>query len=438
MRALTLVEGSVPSTEAARQPRRFDLGEGDRAAIVGTLGLSPPPPPADPIRECADVCASSDLDPLRAVGVPGVLGCSDSNTAPLCQIGTVTTPTIDWLTLVQDHDSAPLRGSNLLLFIDISTGEQVSQAVKSFQHEGSHSSHLMIRCDGRRVEVSGNPSRWNVPHSLEGRHSLDECIELYSDIAESFGLPRFFAVERAFIAPLQYQRSDGNMIKEGMRITRIDLCQLFATGSKDHAAVAIRALGQVTHQGKSPMVYGNGETVAWGGGSRHVYVKYYVKGVEMLKHGSPESVDAAQWALINGVLRHEVTLKGMWLVKNGLYKPESWSLDTMRNILGKYAMHGKVGVARSSWSRVYEQLLDLNVPEGRARRGQEAAYAYLGGHVFRKGDNIPVRTFYRLRADLRLVGLDIAAPLNVSALQTAVRVVDLVPVALPQHLRRAS
>ena len=110
----------------------------------------------------------------------------------------------------------------------------------------------------------------------------------------------------------------------------------------------------------------------------------------------------------------------------------------MRNILGKYAMHDKVGVARSSWSRVYEQLLDLNVPEGRARRGQEAAYAYLGGHVFRKGDNIPVRTFYRLRADLRLVGLDIAAPLNVSALQTSVRVVDLVPVSLPAYLRRAS
>jgi hypothetical protein len=127
----------------------------------------------------------------------------------------------------------------------------------------------------------------------------------------------------------------------------------------------------------------------------------------------------------------------MWLVKNGLEKPEGWTAEVMGRVSDKYAMHARVGVARTSWARIYEDLLALEIPAGRARRAQEAAYAYLGGHVFRKGHNIPVRSFYRLRSDLRLVGLDISAALNVSALRGSVRVVDLAPVVLPIAFRRA-
>jgi Phage replication protein CRI len=360
-----------------------------------------------------------------------------SNTAPLCQIGTHT-PTIDWLTLVQEHASAPMKGKSLLLFIDIETGELESQAVKSLQCEGSFSSKLMVRSDGRRVEVSGNPSRWGVSHSLDGFSTVQDCVDLYNSLLRSFDLPEFFAVERAFVAPRQLQRADGCLASEGMRITRLDLARLYQTGGPDEVAVAVRALGQVTHAGKSPMVYGRGETVAWGGGSRHVYVKYYAKGIEMkkhLKHGDDPGV--ADWASKVGLLRHEVTVKGMWLSKNGLERPDAWTREVMGRVADKYAMHARVGVARSSWASIMEDLLALDVPAGRARRAQEAAYAYLGGHVFRKGENIPVRTFYRLRADLRLVGLDISSALNVSALRGSVRVVDLTPAVLPVLYRRA-
>lgn len=367
---------------------------------------------------------------------PPLAKVQDSNTAPLCQIGTVT-PTIDWLTLVQDHPAAPLRGKNLLLFIDLETGELESQAVKSLQFEGSFSSKLMIRSDGRRVEVSGNPSRWNVAHSLDGYTDIDECLDLYNGILRGFRLPEFFSVERSFVAPLQLQRSDGCLAFEGVRVTRIDLARLYQTGGPDECAIAVRALGQVTHAGKAAMVYGKGETVSWGGGSRHVYVKYYAKGPEMKKHSdSHDDGLVAQWADTVGLLRHEVTLKGMYLSKNGLSSPVAWTREVMRRVIDKYAMHTRVGVARSSWATIYDDLLLLGVPAGRARRAQEAAYAYLGGHVFRKGENIPVRSFYRLRADLRVVGLDISAPLNVSALRGSVRVVDLAPASLPRAFRR--
>jgi hypothetical protein len=401
-------------------------------------------------------CAAADAvlaaaPPLAKQSESWLLGpgpeVQSSNTAPNSQIGNDYDVTVDWLTLVQDHPKAPLLGKNLLLFLDLTTGEVESQAVKSLQHEGSFSSKLLIRADGRRVEVSGNPSRWGVAHSLDGLKDVSGALALYNDVVASLKLPRFSQVERAFVAPVLPQRGD-TLIPEGARITRLDLAQLFETADsadvgagRVNAAVTIRALGQVVHQGKTPMVYGNGETVAWGSGSRHVYVKYYDKGAELLKRASPEVLPAANWACAVGLIRHEVTLKSMWLKKHGLDLPGKWTGDVMRNVMQQYAMHDRVGVARSGWAKVYEQLLGLGIPASRARRAQEAAYAYLGGHVFRRGKpplgNIPNGSFYRLRADLRLVGLDIAAPLNVSALHCAVRVVEMRRAYLPVGFRRA-
>lgn len=357
-----------------------------------------------------------------------------SNTAPLCQIGTLT-PTIDWLTLVQEHTEVPRVGKNLLLFVDLATGEIESQAVKSMALEGSFSSKLMIRSDGRRIEVSGNPSRWGVAHSLDGFTDLSKCIALYNSLCSSVGLPEFFEVDdRRHLQTEEFEVA--TLARVGCRITRLDLATLYQTGGPVEAAIVVRALGQITNAGKTPMVYGKGETVAWGAGSRHVYVKYYAKGPEMEKH-APECYEASQWAKAVGLLRHEVTLKSMWLAKNGLDAPSAWTSEVTRLVTEKYAMHAKVGVARSSFSQIYEELLALEVPAGRARRAQEAAYAYLAGHVFRKAENIPVRSFYRLRADLRMVGLDIGAPLNVAALRHSVRVVDLSPVTVPASFRRA-
>lgn len=358
-----------------------------------------------------------------------------SNTAPNSQIGNGHLPTVDWLTVHQDHVRAPRLGSNLLLFIDLETQEVKSQAVRAYQHEGSFSSKLMVRCDGRRVEVSGNPSRWGVPHSLDGFTSVDAAVTLYNSILAALGLPGFSSVERSFVAPRLLQRGD-TLIPEGCQITRIDLAQLFETSGPDEAATVIRSLGQVTHRGKVPMVYGNGETVAWGSGSRHVYIKYYAKGPEMKAHGEPEAQQAASWANAVGLIRHEVTLRSMWLRKSGLEVPAKWTGEVMRAVMKGYSMHERVQSSRTSWADVYEKLLALGVPRGRAQRAQEAAYAYLSGHVFRRGGNITNGSFYRLRADLRRVGVDISAPLNVSALPTAVRVVEMRPAWLPQGFRR--
>lgn len=401
------------------------------------------------------------------------LSCSASNTATESQIGTTglhDAPlgvSIDWLTVVQEHPASPIKGSCLLLFVDPDTGEVQSQAVRSYQHQGSHDSKLMVRCDGRRVEVSGNPSKWCRPHSLDGLTSVQGCVDLYNLILRTLGLPEFFEDQRDFVSDGQrsargaglpvYESEPGidygtlkgisagskSRVYEGgsvggMRITRLDLCQAFQTGSVDDAAGSIRALGQVVVNGKVPMVYGNGETVAWYSGSRFVYVKYYSKGVELSKHGGPDCAEVAAWATSVGLVRHEVTLKSMFLSKEGLSHPSAWTEALMTDVIKRYAMHERMSAASTSYDRIYERLMADGLSGSRARRAQEAAYAYLGGHVFRVGHNIPKTSFYRLRADLLRVGLDIAAPLNVSALRYSVKVVEWRPATLPKAFRRSA
>jgi len=363
-----------------------------------------------------------------------------SNTAPNSQRGkNGGVVSVDWLTMSQEHVGSPLLGKSLMLFIDPATGEVESQAMKSLTHEGSYASKLLVRSDGCRVEVSGNPSRWGMPHSLDGFRDVGECAELYNTVLRALELPEFYEVSRNDIGFRLLQRGDGRTARFGCRITRLDLAELFETGSSSNASTAVRALAQVTHQGKLAMLYGNGETAAWGGGSRHVYFKYYSKGPEMKRHGTPESQPAAEWASSVGLLRHEVTLKAMWLAKSGLDAPSLWNEIAMREAMNQYAMHRRVGISSNGWSHTYEQLLTLGVPETRARRAQDALYAYLAGHRIApkaKGGNLPNGTYYRLKADLKLVGVDIGAPLNVSALQVSVRVVELRQAYLPEGFRR--
>jgi Phage replication protein CRI len=397
----------------------------------------------------------------RGGGEPPSAGlrCRFSNTAPFSQVRDSkpltlrdSGVTIDWLTVIQDHDSVevcgprersgnpvtrafPVFGSDLLLFVDLESGELKAQAVKSYQCEGSYDSRLLVRSDGRRVEVSGNPSRWAQPHSLDGLVTISECLELYNAILSTLGLPGFSSGCSTYPSPRLLQRGD-SIVAEGCRITRLDLANLWETGGPGNDYALLRGLAQVTHRGKVPMVYGKGETVAWGGGSRHVYVKYYLKGPELLKHGGPEASEAARWAGAVGLVRHEVTLKSMWLRKMGLERPELWTPQGMVEVMRNYSMHERVGVCRGGWSYVYQDLVEKGVPTSRARRAQESAYAYMSGHVFRTGENISRSAFYRLRGDLRKVGIDISAPLNVSALHVSVKTVEMRPANLPLGFRR--
>lgn len=420
-----------------------------------------------------------------------------SNTATESQIETIETvaPQIDWLTVAQvHHKPVPLVGSTLMLFCDVGSGEIESQAVKGLQFEGSYDSRLMVRCDGRRVEVSGNPSRFGRRDNVFGRTSVDECLDLYNGVLAHLGLPEFDLDDRTRPAQLQgygqrkaprvnplaglelkgelvpdwmrdykqhgqstelpgWLRDEVNgaiasnssrggttaLAEHGCRIKRIDLCVSYEVGSVDDARRSIRALSSVSHAGKPGLVYPDGCTVSWGQGSRYAYTKYYIKGPEMRKH-LPQSDEycreLTEWAERVGLIRHEVSLKAMALSRMGLDQPGKWTVETAVKVMGLYSTHEKAGLSVSSFDRVADELVKQGVPLARAQRAQQAVYAYLSGHQFIIGQNIPRSSYYKLQADLRRVGINIGAPLNVSSLMHSVRVVEWRPAQPPAFYRR--
>lgn len=392
--------------------------------------------------------------------------CGSSNTATQSQVRDCTIY-IDWLTLAQVHDSAPIVGSTLLIFADVATGEFQAQTVRGLQVEGSYSSSLQVRCDGRRVEVSGNPSRFGRPDNVFGMTSMDDAIALYNTVLRSVGLPEFFDDDRTHLQQLQgwrngsrrptryvYEdaqdlqrsiaRSDRkggqtNVMEHGCRIKRIDLCRVYEVGNLDDAIRSIRALSSTTYNGKAAFVYPDGCTAAFGQGSRYAYFKYYVKGPEMRKHLDQNDEYAkalTEWACDSGIIRHEVSLKAMNLSRNGLDRPAAWTHQQAAEIMNSYQTHESAGLSTSSYDKIAEELEAKGVPTSRARRAQQAAYAYLAGHNFIVGHNISRASYFRLKADLKKAGLDIGAPLNVSALRHSVRVVEWKPAAPPAFYRR--
>lgn len=367
------------------------------------------------------------------------VSCGGSNTATECHRWHCT-PSIDWLTVAQVHSSAPVVGSTLLIFADPKTGEIESQAVRGLQFEGSYGSRLMVRSDGRRVEVSGNPSRFGRPDNVFGLTDIWKCIELYNSILRQLGLPEFFEDDRTHLAGHQLQNVTDTAVAEyGCRIKRIDLCNVYEVGNFEDARASIRALSSVSHAGKPGFVYPDGNTVTWGHGSRYTYTKYYLKGPEMRKHldqSDEYSRKLTEWAISHGIIRHEVSLKSMYLRRHGLDVPARWTSEVMREVMKQYRMHDRAGLHSSGYDRIAEELMQKGVSPQRARRAQEAAYAYLAGHQFIIGHNITRRTYYRLQADLRKVGLNIGAPLNVSALRHTVRVVEWRPAEAPSFYRR--
>ena len=386
-----------------------------------------------------ELVSRPDSNPLPPVAEPLEAGCGASNTATLSH-GRDGGISIDWLTVHQVHPQAPLLGDSLLLFCDLQTGEIRSQAVRGLTHRGSHDSSLQIRSDGRRIEVSGNSSRWGRRDNVFGLAGVSQCLELYNAVLRTLGLPEFYEEERPYLSPFQFQRSD-TVCPAGPVITRVDLCRNWSAGDAASARSVLAGLGSVVLSGKAAWVSGDGCTVAWGVGSRYAYSKYYLKGPELRKHKGKSDADYTEklieWATSSGIVRQEISLKSMLLKRHGLDRPNRWTMEAMHELMESYSPHRRLGGGVSSFSEVQQRLEEEGVSRGRARLAQAAIFAYLAGHRFVVGEYMSRASFYRLRADLLLVGVDIAAPLNVSALPVRIRTLDLVPTAVPDWYRLA-
>lgn len=349
----------------------------------------------------------------------------------------------DWITIYQDHFGTELpvindgyvvryeAGSDFSSVVDFETGEykrslDLSKAEftvsRRMEHEGSYETKISIRCDGRRVELSGNVGRFGRTDNLFGLGVL-ETVARANEILAALGLPPFSSVEANF----SHARDNGFHKSHNAQITRVDLTANFATGSRQAAFRVLHWMtgqGTARNSGKNPKSYGNG--VTWNEGSKRHYEKLYFKADELGKHVSEE---VKQYCEENGLLRYEVSLKARELADRGLQSLVGWA-GTKEGTRMENVIYGKFAEVLSR--------NQVSVTECQKIPGKLGfiAKSYLNGENPYEAADIGISTRRRWRAKLREYGIDIAQPIDVTRMQTRIRVIDLQPVCAPHWYNR--
>lgn len=355
---------------------------------------------------------------------------------------------LDWLSIYQDHEAGtlPRVGSELVCYLDLD-GELKRELVKGYQHPGSWDTSLRVRCDGTRVEVSGNPSKYGRLDNLFGFLDVRAAVGVYNRVLAELGLPPFTAMDAPGKArDRQHSRDDG-VAYRGARITAVHITKNLAVGrgcERDY----LRWASTIVHHGESGKLYPDGNTTTWGEGSERVMIEYYNKANELRRHRvertsteghryCPLEEDEGyrgrlvDWCESQGIVRHEVKLKSKQLVREGLERIEGWTMERMQEISSKYHIAGRAkgGVGRGSYMDIASELMAMGIKKNDAQRAQQAALSWMAGYDLRP-PVLSKSSYYRLRNMLRNVGMDIGAPCNVTALPVRVREVEVRPLAV--------
>jgi len=353
---------------------------------------------------------------------------------------------IDWLSVYQDFPPAslPIFSDAVVLQLD-NEGVLQKEFLKSFKHDGSFSTCLMVKCDGTRVTMSGNPSKYCRLDNIFGVSDMDSAFRVFNRVLVGLGLPAFGNdLPATFTSRLQLQTSDAVMLDRPV-ITRVDLCQNYGLG--DQVYSFMDWVGNQSVNGKSGHRYADGCTVDFGRGSRYVYCKYYVKGVELERHARKlkENDDKeylgqlVDWCTSVGLVRFEISLKSMLLKRLGLDNWSEWGHKVMGEVVTKYAAHFRLGSGSTAKGHPFDSLVGDLVQKGVDRKLADkcevAARAWLSGSDVRA--RYSRATFYRLRKPLLLVGIDLTHRCDVRTLLPQVREFSIRDVSPPSFYKTA-
>ncbi len=334
---------------------------------------------------------------------------------------------IDWLSVVQEHPDGglPIVGKEMVTRYDLQTGEIVRASPNSKLLEGSHSTYLLVRCDGSRVSVEGNPSRWQRLDNLFGLQTFDQCIHVYNQILEELGLPIFTKCTK-----LGWEQGPegqtAKRITDGALITRVDFTRNLAVG-KGNTLPFLRALSsQSIGKGKTPYLYPNGRTVDWGKGSTYWYQKVYEKAedlkrslAKLSKTGNlPEEEKRYLEKLIShceneGIIREEREFKSKFLRRNKLcYYGMTEEKDFDKHLNDIEKMIGRLEMSASDYETIADQLLNRGIVKSRQAATATQSYhmAWLHGQPFPGSRS----QFYVHRGRLLQLGIDISIQHDVS------------------------
>lgn len=321
----------------------------------------------------------------------------------------------DWISIYQRHIGVqlPKLCDGAFLRIDVH-GECVNTSLKKLRIEGSHDTSVYLRCDGETVWFEGNASRFRRPDNVFG-YTFMQCVQRINAMLEEHQLPPFTEGDK-FITNFKGQPRSA---WTGAMVTRVDMTENFATGSKEDAYHFMRWLaGQQASRLKTG-THGEGETVDFGRGSRRVYSKAYLKGAELRRHAKGDAYleQLADWCDQRGLVRFETTYKATKLHDMGCHYLGGFDMKQL-----EIDFEDRKEVLSRASAQV-EELSGLSKPLLSTYR------------MWQAGDDVVSRmsraTFFKHRKALLPYGVDIAIKSNVTQLKTKTRVIRLGPVSAP-------
>jgi len=357
---------------------------------------------------------------------------------------------IDRLFIQQDHlqGGLPLVGRHVIERIDLETGERMPPSVNQKIIEGSFSTKLTIRCDGTRVRVEGNPSRWQRMDNLFGLTTLDECIDVYNHILLKHGLPPFTKNTRMY----HRQTPDGKssqLVGNGAEITGIDWTVNHKVG-KGNEQSFIRGMSSMQiGRGRKPKLYPDGNTCNWGESSTWNMTKLYNKAIELKRHLKKDERKKTLYSqnrltYINslieycekhGVVREEHSLRQSLLKRYNLqfygavaekdFIPHLKEIDKAMNT---------IHISHDEHQSIADQLIANSVVKSRQAANATQCYALLWQQGTDLRNTLSNSQFYEHKARLKKIGIDIGQQFDVSRICPTLKrseVIEISPLTVP-------
>lgn len=294
---------------------------------------------------------------------------------------------IDWLKLRVPINAVGRIPADTVMLVS-PDGEVKWQKLRALEMRGSFDSNLHLSCcpvTGSLV-IDGNPVKFFQGHNVFGTDDIHGLVH---------------GVVRNVVQFLELQvtaECQAAIDQERIEIARVDVTRMYSFGSLAHATAAVRAIGEyatMKHRGRGVMKEG---TAYFGKHSRRSALKVYAKGAELRDHRLADELPLRQEieGFASDKLRVEVVLRGMELKSRGLDVLANWSSETgatlHREFIGKITVPDNIELPPSKL-------------EGLPPRLQLAYAAWVRGDDLRV--TLPRRTFYRYRAELLKLGIDI-------------------------------
>ncbi|OAI22728.1 phage/plasmid replication domain-containing protein [Methylomonas koyamae] len=340
----------------------------------------------------------------------------------------------DWLDCYQDYEQdLPIISDDGYCNVDYTAPEDERYSAprqRRIDHPGSYSTKISVHVVGRRVYISGNPSRYNRLDNLFGLTTIDQCVSVYNAILADLGIPPL--VPAKFHGFRTVDRSDGTQtlqpIMTGCHITTLHITENIAVGGAGMVDTYLKALSSQSWRNRRGRLHSNGKAVDWvsnKGHAREIYASVYDKGHEIGLHSlervrrkfgqhSTEYkylVDLKNYCDENGVARFELKLNSPYLKRHNLQYYQYSDYSHLEALFKAFInLDQKLEVNHMDLNTITQALMDKKIVESTKSANITALYAinWMNGQTF----DLSKRQVKTHRARLRQIGIDIGKPCN--------------------------